>query len=453
MNRSGRARGEIGMVAGFVAAVLGVSLLLLALFALWGRLTAHAPDPGAQRILFTGWGGIIERKVFTDLVAEFERRHPEIDVEYRPVPRDYVAKLKVMVAGGAPPDVFYVPDGDFAGFALGGKLLNLEPFVARSEVVNPEEIWEAGLRRYRFDGRVFGQGPLYALPKDIGPTAMYVNRDLLRAQGIPLPPADRPLTWDEAEALWRSASRDTDGDGRIDQWGTHGFVMEAAIWSNGGRLLSADGRRWVLPDDPRAIEALEWLVSLQAEKGLSPMERQRQSIPVDTLFLTGRLATFIGGRWMVPMFRNAEFDWDVVPVPVSPRTRRKEGWSGSVGLAISPGSAHKEAAWKLVEFLVGPEGQAAQTRTGFQVPNQKSLARTEVFLQPGQRPESAEVFIDAAEYQQSGVPTRTPDHEWWDLFIREIGAAYRGEKSVKEVLRSSRAEIQTALDRSWSARR
>ena len=47
-------------------------------------------------------------------------------------------------------------------------MLDLQPHVDRSAPVREQEFWPAGLRRYRFDGRVFGQGPLYALPKDIG---------------------------------------------------------------------------------------------------------------------------------------------------------------------------------------------------------------------------------------------------------------------------------------------
>ena len=437
------------MLAGFVGSVAGVSLLLLALFAVWGRVTERQAPPGATRVVFTGWGGIVEREVFGELVAAFERRNPGIDVEYRPVPRDYVTKLKLMFAGGTPPDVFYLPDGDFPAFAAAGRVLNLQPYIARSAVIRTEQIWDAALRRYRFDGRVFGQGPLYALPKDIGPTAMFVNLDLLRASGVALPSPERPLTWDEAVALWKRLTRDLDGDGRTDQWGTHGMTLEAAVWSNGGDFLSADGRRFTMPDDPRALEAAQWLASLQTDLRVAPMERQRQSIPVDTLFLTGRLATFLGGRWMVPQFRKAPFAWDVLPVPVSPRTRRQAGWSGSVGLAIAPTCAHKEAAWRLVEFLAGPEGQAAQARTGFQIPNQRGLSQTDVFLQPGQRPAHAEVFLGAVRHQQAGPPTRTPSAEWWDTLLRALAPAYRGEGSARAAIQGARGEVQAALDRAW----
>jgi multiple sugar transport system substrate-binding protein len=165
--------------------------------------------------------------------------------------------------------------------------------------------------------------------------------------------------------------------------------------------------------------------------------------------LTGRLATFFGGRWMVPQFRKADFEWDVAPIPVSPGTRREAGWSGSVGLAISPRSGSRDAAWKLVEFLAGPEGQAAQSLTGFQIPNQRWLAATSVFLQPDQRPAHAGVFLDAARVQAPGPFTRTPDDKWWTLLHQYLPRAWRGEESPRSLLRRVQPEIQKALDDGW----
>jgi multiple sugar transport system substrate-binding protein len=440
---------------GFVVSVFVLAGFLLAGFAAWGRWDGRgAHGSGRAAILvFMGWGGIEERRVFTDLVQRFQARHPNIAVDYRPVPRNYVEKLKTMMAGGVPPDVFYVPDGDFPGLAARGQLLPLQPFIARSAVVRPAQFWESGLRRYRFDGARFGVGPLYALPKDIGPFAMYYNRALFARAGMPFPSAQRPWTWPEAVVVWQRLTRDENGDGRIDQWGTFGFPIEAAVWSEGGDFLSPDGRRFVMPGDERALAATEWLADLQLRYRVAPQERQRVSMPVDVMFLTGRLATFFGGRWMVPQFRKASFDWDVAPIPVSPRTGRSAGWSGSVGLAISPRSRFPQAAWKLVEFLAGPEGQSAQAMTGFQIPNQRWLADTAVFLQPEQRPAHAAVFIAAARVQQPGPFTRTPDNQWWTVLHQYLPRAWRGEESPRHLLPRIAPEVQRALDEGWKGLR
>jgi arabinooligosaccharide transport system substrate-binding protein len=438
---------------GFVATVLALAGLLLVGFAAWGRGERRSAGASGRTasLVFMGWGGVEERRVFTGLVQKFQARHRDIVVDYRSVPRNYIEKLKTMMAGSVPPDVFYVPDGDFPGLAARSQLLCLQSFIEHSSSLHLDQFWDSALRRYRFDGARFGAGPLFALPKDIGPFAMYYNRALFDKAGLPLPSANRPWTWPEAVANWQRLTRDENGDGRIDQWGTFGFPIEAAVWSEGGEFLSPDSRRFTMADDERALEATQWLADLQLRYRVAPRERQRESIPVEVMFLTGRLATFLGGRWMVPQFRKATFDWDVAPIPVSPRTGRSAGWSGSVGLAISPRCHFPAAAWKLVEFLAGPEGQAAQSLSGFQIPNQRWLATTSVFLQPDQRPAHASVFIDAARVQRPGPFTHTPDSKWWTILHQYLPRVWRGEEQPRPLLQRVAPEIQRALDEGWKA--
>jgi arabinooligosaccharide transport system substrate-binding protein len=438
---------------GFVVTVLVVAAGLLEVFAAVGRWEERrAGESGrAASIVFCGWGGIEERDVFSRLVAEFRRRNPDVAVEYRPIPRDYMQKLKTMIAGGVPPDVFYIPDAEFPALALRGQMLNLQPYIDRSRVIHEAGFWPSALHRYRFDGRRLGRGPLYALPKDIGPTVMYYNVELFRKAGLPLPDPKRPMTWDEAIPIWRRLTRDLDGDGHIDQWGTRGFLHEAAVWSNGGDYLSSDGRRFTLPDDPRGVEAIQWVADLALKEHVAPPQQAELSMPVDVMFQTGRLATYFLGRWMVPQFRKVPFEWDVAPIPVSPRTRRPASWSGSVGFAIAPHTRFPEAAWRLVEFLAGPEGQKSQSLMGFQIPNQRYLATTAIFLQPGQRPAHAGVFIPAALYERPFPPTQTPDSKWYDTLNQRLAAVWHGEKPAAQLLKEIQPEVQKALDEGWAA--
>jgi len=435
----------------FLLTVLLAAAALLGAFAAAGRWEeARAGARGrAAAIVFCGWGGVEEREIFSRLLAEFGRRNRDVAVEYRAIPRDYMQKLKTMIAGGVPPDVFYIPDAEFPALALRGQMLCLQPYVERSRVIREAEFWPSALRRYRLDGRRLGAGPLYALPKDIGPTVMFYNAELFHKAGLPLPDPHRPWTWDEAVPIWRRLTQDFDGDGHVDQWGTRGFLHEAAVWSNGGDYLSPDGRRFTMPDDPRAVEAIQWVADLSLREGVAPPQVAELSMPVDVMFQTGRLATYFLGRWMVPQFRKVRFAWDVAPIPVSPRTRRMASWSGSVGFAISPRCRDPEAAWRLVEFLAGPEGQASQSAMGFQIPNQRRLAHTDLFLQPGQRPAHAEVFIAAALAERPFPTTRTPDNQWYDTLNQRLAAVWRGEKSAATLLKEIQPEVQKSLDDAW----
>lgn len=142
-------------------------------------------------------------------------------------------------------------------------------------------------------------------------------------------------------------------------------------------------------------------------------------------FTSGKLGMLVDGRWNVTNFRDTDtisFDWDVAPLPIYKQYDSngnvtvhgvQSGHSGSVGFAINSkaSSKIKDAAWKVIEYLAGPVGQTVQSRTGFAIPSQMSIAMDETtgdFLNQYDskgnllRPYNAKVFIDAAMNQHEG---------------------------------------------------
>jgi multiple sugar transport system substrate-binding protein len=433
----------------YIFALLVVAAGAIAL--LWnGAGSTGGWDRKPGEIIFAGWGGPEEKDIFTKLVAEFERENPDIKVRYIQVPQNYMQKLQIMMAGGTPPDVFYIPDGDFPAFVVKDTMVSLTPFIEKSDVIKPEEFWPTALSRYRYSGTELGRGDVYALPKDIGPFVMYYNKEIFRKAGVPFPSATKPMTWDEVVAMWQKLTIPSkDVKGLIDTFGVASFPPEAAVWSNGGEYLSKDGRTFIMPDDPLAIEGLQWVADLALKYKCAPSPRQSASFDPGPMFDTGKLACIFTGRWGVPHFRELAFDWDVAPIPVSPRTRKPSGWSGSVGLAMARDTPDKEAAWKFIEFIAGPKGQTAQSLQGFQIPNQQYLAHTDVFLQPGKRPEHSEVFIPAALSQRPGIRNLAPNPEWVDEFNQRVSYIWKGSYSAADGLKRMRPAVQKALDQAW----
>jgi multiple sugar transport system substrate-binding protein len=425
--------------AALIAAVLGVA-----------DRTGAGWNRQPNEIIFTGWGGPEEKDVFTRLVAEFEKENPGVHVRYIVIPQNYIQKLQIMMAGGTPPDVFYIPDGDFPAFVVKQTMTPLTGYVAHSKVIRKGGFWPSALSRYQYDGQRLGRGTQYALPKDIGPFAMFYNKDLFRKAGLPYPSPTQPMTWSEAVDVWKKLTvADRRHPGVIEQFGAASFPMEAAVWSNGGEFLSPDGRRFVAADDPRTVEAIQWVADLALRNHCAPSPRQTRSFDPGPMFDTGRLACLFAGRWNVPHYRTLSFDWDVAPIPVSPRTRREAGWSGSVGLAIAKSCPNKDLAWKFVEFLSGPHGQKVQALQGFQIPNQMELANTPVFLQRNQRPAHAEVFIPAARVQRPGLATLAPTNEWLDEFWQRIPYVWQGDLTAEQGLQRMKPYVQKGLDNAW----
>lgn len=423
--------------------LVGVALLLAGLGA--GRAMAAPTE-----VAFVGWGGPEEREIVKGVLANFERANPDVRVKYTQIPGvgyDYYNKIRLMIVAGIAPDVFYVPDDKFGELASRNVLLNLDGRVAKSHVVKLADMWETGYNRYRWDGRQLQKGPLYCLPKDIGPWAMFYNKDAFKQAGVAPPPADHALSYDEAIAIWKKLSFKA---GSSQHYGVSTFPHEVAVWSNGGQIVSADKRHWVLGKDAKSIAAVQWCADLALVQGVAPNLSRTvagsSAASPGELFESGLAACHFDGRWLVPHYRQTvKFDWDVAPFPAPHKGETATTFSGSVGYGVFAKTAKPDASWRLIEYLAGPEGQTQMTRSGFQVPNQRSLAATDVYLQRAQKPAHAEVFLEAAAHSRPGPWTDTPNVFWHDVYWNFVGKVFRGDKRASELLPKLVPMVDNAL--------
>ncbi|MBU5441617.1 sugar ABC transporter substrate-binding protein [Paenibacillus sp. MSJ-34] len=436
----------------FSGLLVTVSLVLLMglLAACGGNNNKNKQEPAAAgsgnneqsnervTIQFAGWGDPSEKEVFTKLIEAFQSKNPNIKVDYLHIPSgDYVGKMNTILAGGNAPDVFYVPDGDFGRWVSQGLLLPIDEYVKNSNI-DLDDMWESGLARYRYDGASNGQGNLYGLPKDIGPTVLYYNKDLFAKMSVPFPDADSPMGM---EKLLETAKKLTVVEnGKTVQYGMGPIWWEGFAYGNGGKFLSDDKREFI-GNSQETIDALQFAADLTNVHGVVPSSAALKDLNDGEMFKTGKLAMMITGRWMVPEFRKLSFDWDVAPLP----TKEWGGTSGSVGLSIYSKSKNVEAAYKLVEYLGGPEGQKEQSLMGFSIPSFMSMANTDVFLQPGQKPEHAEVFIKAAEVQVAGPWTNLPNAKWYDMLAQGLAPMWEGKKTADQLLNDLKPKIDAAI--------
>lgn len=144
---------------------------------------------------FWGSGDADELKVFGDIVNSFNStigKEKKIKVEYSGNHED-PANNALQLSGNNPPDVIYVPDRHLKSWVSAGYLENLTnpdgtaKYEGLEEFTAPGKIWEQGIQRYRFDVATATSTPtsvLWALPKDIGPTVLYYNREYMEEMGI-----------------------------------------------------------------------------------------------------------------------------------------------------------------------------------------------------------------------------------------------------------------------------
>lgn len=220
------------------------AVLLTASLALTACSGGSGDDDGTKKLTFMFRGGEDEKKAYEEVVATYEEATGvEVDIIVTTAD-EYSTKLKAAITGRQVPDVFYIAPGEVQGFANSGVVMDITEHVEKSEIVDFNNIWQYGVDSYRYDGSVQGQGAIYAMPKDVGPFAMGYNKTMFEEAGIPIPDPDEPYTFEEWLDVAKKLTKDTDGDGELDQWGTGlniNWSLQAFVWSNGGDWLS--GRR------------------------------------------------------------------------------------------------------------------------------------------------------------------------------------------------------------------
>ena len=142
---------------------------------------------------FWGWGDAVEAAVFQEITDQFNEtvgKEKNITVKFvQKASSSYSSDTALALSGNNTPDIIYVEDKYVKSWADAGYLTQLDngDFTGFDFENKNGEIWESGISRYRFDPQTATSGedaPLWALPKDIGPTVLYYNVNYLKQLNI-----------------------------------------------------------------------------------------------------------------------------------------------------------------------------------------------------------------------------------------------------------------------------
>jgi multiple sugar transport system substrate-binding protein len=287
------------------------------------------------------------------------------------------------------------------------------------------------------------------MPNDLNAFATYWNPALFRQAGVPAPPTDWRSPAFDREALLDAARRTTDrnaGSGAE----RFGLVVEPSVqwllpflWSNGAEVVSRDLRHITL-DEPPALEALQFVADLAARHKVAPASDELSAGGgAANLFYAGRLAIHHTGSNFVNNVRTQakELTWDVA---VSPRGRaRRASVAGGAGFSGATQSRYREEAWALLKHLGGKASQEIASREG-QMPTRRSVARSEVFLDPTQPPPNRRVFLDAAE-NAGPNPMVTNWNEVEAAIAKALAPLYAGQRSVRDAVAEAKQQGEPLL--------
>lgn len=373
-------------------------------------------------LTLAGWSSSTQEDAALNAMLARFTEETGIRVNFVPSP-DFVVTMQSAFAAGDYADVFYIDSSKLPDWVEAGVV-----DVGEGQIEDPEGFYPALMDIFTYDG------VLWCPPKDFSTMALQFNKDLFDAAGLDYPTAD--WTWED---LAEAAAALTDpGAGviglvtppNLERWLP--FLYQA-----GGELFNEDGELMLDSDAARA--ALEFYISFGLD-GTGGVPAAVDAGWGGEAFGEGRAAMAMEGNWVINFLleQYPELNWGVTELPAGPAGRATMAFTVCYGVGAN--TSNPEAAWQLVNFLTGTEGQIAAAEVSFgPMPSRDSAA--EAYLAtwiPRSEgiafdPADVEAFVAGAEYS---FPWQLPVGfaPFADEFNANLQRAFGGQITVDDII-------------------
>ena len=339
---------------------LFLSAAALAL-ALGAGFTSSAALAQGKVLKFVSWQKD-ERGVgdwWASVIKEFEATHPGVKIEWTKVERGaYADTMTTLFAGGKPPDIVHLASFEFQKFADNGWLDPLDGYIKDAKL--DMKGW-AGQ-----DTCVWNKQTVCTMMLYFGNIFAY-NEDLLKKEGIEV-----PRNYAEFLAAARKLTKDLNGDGIVDQFGT-GHETKGG----GGQYMSEmmnytldAGGRWtndagkVTIDTPQMIEGLSRWKTI-VKDSLTP--RDLAAGEVRQMFADGKIALKSDGPWLWPIIQKGKAK-DQIKLGMVPFNPPMGGSSNVLGIAADAPKENKKLVWDFIQIATSDKFQASYATLGASPP-------------------------------------------------------------------------------------
>jgi multiple sugar transport system substrate-binding protein len=316
--------------------------IVLVLCVMLPGASCRTADTGKTVVTFWGLGA--EGEKVKAMIPEFERLNPGITVRVQQIPWTGAhEKLLTSYAGNSSPDICQLGNTWVPEFSLLHALEDLTPWVARSESVHTVDYFPGILATNTIDS------VLYGIPWYVDTRVLFYRKDILARAGYP----DGPRTWNDLhDACEKIVNR---------KLCRFAIFMPVTEWAppvifgiqNGSALLQKNDTEGDF-SGPQFAEAFRYYISFFKDKlGLftaTDVSNLYQS------FSEGYFAMYISGPWNIGEFssrlpRTMQDKWMTAPLPSPDSSYPGASLAGGASLVMFRSSRHKDAAWKLIEFL------------------------------------------------------------------------------------------------------
>ncbi|MDR2029300.1 MAG: extracellular solute-binding protein [Treponema sp.] len=386
-------------------------------------------------------------KIIREILDAFEQENPDIKVRLLGG-NQTSSRILTLVLSGQAPEILQANYQNVRGQAR-------------------DEVFQDIGRDFAAEGQAF-----YALPWEMGRAnkvqygvpwmghtiQLVYNEDLFAKAGL----TRAPNTWDELYEYARKLTVDTNGDGKIDQWGI-GLVgkqdndiiwtVDMFMYQGGAALVDTSGPRpRVALNSPQGKRALEYYLKLIKECA-PPDSGNKAGGDVMTDFRNQVVAMELQGPWGVTdIWKTRPFKVNASKVPSGPAGRFAD--IGLEYLTIPTGIENEKraAAVRVIKFLASQKGQEMLMKGElgedgkyypFRIPIRKDMANTQYFKDnPVFQP-----FIDGFEFPSISAPVEAWYQVQQEVYKSELNKLVVGSQTIDAALREIERQGNAILSR------
>lgn len=381
--------------------------------------------------------------------AEFYKKHPNVTIEFEEGGSTMMAKI----AANDAPDIIRCTPNDIPTYVNKNVIMPLDDYLAKSELYNESDIYTVALNTFRFDGREFGKGKIYGLPKDWAPNIAFVNKKLFKEKGLRVPTLEEPMTFSEmktaAEKLTKMNGSNVERFGVVNL--TSGFLdlIEQQLNMDGKSMWSEDYKKINLLT-PEVKEIAQYWYDL-CKNGNTPSSLYSMSGDSISAIAEDKVAMSLAALYAssgIEQNPNKVVETDdiaLVPFPVSDTSKKVYNICAPTGAVISAKTAHPDEAFACWEYIHLGELANKRAATGLNLPVKKSIAESIA-------PKSAYVknCLDVTKKiadEDFLLPKINPYVTGASgIFNKYWNPALEGAYSLDETLQTIQSEIQILID-------
>ncbi|MFE9727541.1 ABC transporter substrate-binding protein [Streptomyces sp. NPDC005794] len=328
-----------------------------------------AEGSGTGKIVFWDENGGVRTAIWKEIIADFEKANPDIDVQYVGIAStEAQSKYDTAIQGGGLPDVGGVGAAMVAGITAQDALDPLDDRIEGSSLKG--KLNEAMIENVR---SAAGRDATYTVPISATNGVLYYRTDLFEKAGL-----GEPDTWDE---FYKAAAKLTDK-----QKNQFGYTIRGGPGSIAQALDSMYGQSGIdsfwdasetktTVNDPKNVAALEKYVGLY-KKATPEADLNNDFTKMVAQFDSGSIAMLNHnlGSYQDHVSSLGVDKFRGIPQPELADGTRVMVSNPVSGLGLLKSSENKAAAWKFIEFAASHASNSKFSESAGLIPANKEAA-------------------------------------------------------------------------------